>query len=191
MTLVALPCLLGEPQLPFCQCQVPLHVTIHDAALGRLAVLDQPVTKQIQRLLRLALIVQYMSVTVDYVGGLRPLLERSLDKFATTVLVTSLTGCEPQARQIGPIVTQTGIGRFHDVQNALELARTSIEDQIAAELRGDQQVAGMGSNIGLGRREVAIRVFKQRKERRNMCTLPGQRGFCCQSCALFEEIGVR
>src|SRR5215468_5735762 len=80
VTLIALPCLLGQPQLPFRQCQVPLYVPVHSAALGGPAVFVQPVTQQIQRLVRLTLIVQYMGIAVDDVERLWSPLQCPLDK---------------------------------------------------------------------------------------------------------------
>ena len=132
-----------------------------------------------------------MGVSVDNVGRLRPLPQRPLDKDTTAIPIAGLTGCKPEARETGPIIMQTGIDRFHDTQNALELARTAVKDQVTTKLRDDQQVSGIASDVGLGRCKVGIRVFKQGKEREDMRTLPGQRGFCRHECTLFEGTGVR
>src|SRR6516162_9808740 len=132
-----------------------------------------------------------MSIAVDNVGRLRPLPQCPLDKYTTALPIAGLTGRKPEARETGPIIMQTGIDRFHDTQNALELARTAVKDQVTTKLRDDQQVTGSAGDVGLGRCKVGIRVFKQGKEREYMRTLPRQRGLCRHECALFEDIGVR
>ena len=121
-----------------------------------------------------------MGVAVDNVERLWPLLQCSLDKCTTTAPITGLTGREPQACETGPIIMQTGIDRFHDIENALKLARAPVEDQITTKLRDDQQVTGIGSDIRLSGCKVGVRVFKQCKERGEMRTLSGQRSSCCQ-----------
>src|SRR6516165_5509099 len=135
--------------------------------------------------------MQYMSIAVDNVGRLRPLPQCPLDKYTTAVPIAGLTGGKPEARETCPIIMQAGIDRLHDTQNALKLARTAVKDQVTTKLRDDQQVTGIASDVGLGRCKVGIRVFKQRKEREDMRTFPGQRGFCRHQCSLFKDIGVR
>src|SRR5574340_802849 len=132
-----------------------------------------------------------MRIAMDNVGSLWALLQCALDECATTGLIAGLTGCEPEAREIGPITMQTGIDRFHDIENSLKLACAAIEAQITTKLRDAQQVTGIGSDVGLSRGKVGVWILKQAKECRDMRTLPGQRGFCRHECTLFEDIGIR
>src|SRR6516162_2750975 len=135
--------------------------------------------------------MQYMSIAVDNVGRLRPLPQCPLDKYTTAVPIAGLTGRKPEARETCPIIMQAASDRFHDTYSAIKLARPAVKDQVTTKLRDDQQVTGTASDVGLGRRKVGIRVFKQGQERADMPTLPGQCGFCRHACTLFEDIGVR
>lgn len=86
-----------------------------------------------------------MRIAMDNVESLWALLQCSFDKCTTTVLITGLTGCEPQACEPGPIITQTGIDRFHDLENAFKLARTAIEDQITTKCEMTSRSLGLAA----------------------------------------------